>query len=411
MTPAARYQAAIEIYADIIARRAAADRALTSWFRNHRFAGSGDRRAVTEQVYAALRHRGELAWRMQRDEARLIVLAAGGESAEQLAALCTGSQYGPAPLSADEQAALAAPAPEPMPDWARANCPEWLWPHFTDRFGAAALAEVAALGGRAPLDLRVNSLKADRESVQAALAAEGIVAQDTPYAPAGLRLEAKARLDQNALFLDGCFEPQDEAAQLCAMAVDARPGMVVIDACAGAGGKTLALAAAMQNRGRLHALDRDRRRLDRLGARAARAGASCVQIDPVDAAGGLAESGDRVLLDVPCSGTGTWRRNPEARWHLTPEDLAAQAARQRDLLEWGAAMVKPGGRLVYATCSLLRAEDEAPVEAFLVAHPDFSRMAVSGLLPGVPGVDGDLLLTPARHGTDGFFTAVLSRAV
>jgi 16S rRNA (cytosine967-C5)-methyltransferase len=406
MTPGARLQAAIEIYGDILARRAAADRVLTAWFRNHRFAGSGDRRAITERVYAALRHRGELAWRLQDDSARLVVLAAGDEGAERIAALCDGGKYGPASLSEAEQAALAAPARDDAPDWARANCPEWLWPLFVARFGSDAPREVSALGRRAPLDLRVNTLKADRESVRHALAQDGITAEPTRLSPWGLRLEDKARLEKHALFLDGCFEPQDEAAQLCALLVDAQPGMIVVDACAGAGGKTLALAATMRNRGRLHAMDRDRRRLDRLAARAERAGATNVQIDLAEAAPSLAAQADRVLLDVPCSGTGTWRRNPEARWHLTPDDLATHTTRQRDLLAWGARMVKPGGRLVYATCSLLPAEDEARIDEFLQQDAGFRRLP-----PALPGLEEgpDMLLTPARHGTDGFFTAVLSR--
>ncbi len=407
MTPAARLQAAIELYGDIIDRRVAADRTITSWFRTRRFAGSGDRRAITELVYTALRRRGELAWSMEADTARLVVLRASGEPVERLVELCSGTGYAPAVLDAAEQAALATER-SGMSVWARVNCPEWLWPKFVARFGDTTADEIAALAGRAPLDLRVNTLKATRDAVLASFAADGIAAEATPLSPTGIRLEAKLRLDANVLFLDGQIEPQDEAAQLASLLVDARPGMTVVDACAGAGGKTLALAATMRNEGKLIALDRDRGRLARLKDRAARAGATLAMVDEFDAAAAaLAGKADRVLLDVPCSGTGTWRRNPEARWHLTPEDLDRHRERQADLLRRGAGMVASGGRLIYATCSVLPEEDEAVVDAFLAENQSFSRAEGLNLPPGVSGPD--LVLTPLRHGTDGFFTAVLQR--
>jgi 16S rRNA (cytosine967-C5)-methyltransferase len=412
MKPAARIQAAIEIYGEIVAKRAAADRTVAGWMRGHRFAGSGDRRAITALVYDALRRRGELAWRLGRDDSRLIVLAALGETAERLALLCDGSQYAPAPLSDGEWKALAAPEPSDMPDWARVNCPEWLWPHFTARFGDDAVAEVAALGGRAPLDLRVNTLKASRDDVLAAFAAAGVTATPAPHAPHGVRLTEHARLDKHPLFLDGKVEPQDEAAQLCAILVDAKPGMTVVDACAGAGGKTLALAAAMNDTGALHALDRDAKRLKRLEARAERAGVTIVHTNTFGAGlDAMAGKADRVLVDVLCSGTGTWRRNPEARWHLTPAMLAEHAQAQRAILAHAALAVAPGGRLVYATCSLLPAEDEDVVKDFLSAQPDFAAVdCAAPPLPAGLAQGGNLLLTPHRHNTDGFFTAVLQRA-
>lgn len=404
MTPAARLAAAIELVGTILERRWAADRALSDWARSNRYAGSGDRRAINESVYAVLRQKAALDWSLDEPTPRLLVLKASGLPVEQIETLCTGLGHAPAPLTGEERAALIR-VPPPAPLWVQAACPEWLWPHFTARFGDDALAELVALQGRASFDLRVNTLKAKRDDVVAAL--DGV---PTPHAPTGVRLPAPLRLEQHELFTSGAIEPQDEAAQIASLLVDAKPGMTVVDFCAGAGGKTLALAAAMRNQGELLASDVETRRLNRLRPRAERAGATIVTVGAAAKPG----SADRVLLDVPCSGTGTWRRNPEARWHLRPTDLIEHGVRQAALLEEGAELVKPGGRLVYATCSLLRQEDEGAVEVFLSRHPEFTRADARQVWAEVLGeaapLDGpDLLLTPRRHGCDGFYTAILSR--
>ena len=410
MTPGARLQSAIDLLQAVDAGSAAADRIVAAWFRARRYAGAKDRAAISELVYGVLRRRAELTWRIERSGAaanpRLLVLAASAA-----VPLIADGPHGAAPLSADEKEVLdraAAIAVADVPDWVRANVPEWLVPALRSRFSAAFDAECAALNQRAPVDLRVNTLKSSRDAVLKTLSAAGIDAQPTLYAPHGIRLNERPRLDQ--LRLEGLVEPQDEAAQLAALLVDARPGMTVVDLCAGAGGKTLALAAAMENRGRILALDRGAARLARLGLRAGRAGVTIVQTQAADDSWFTMNAGiaDRVLIDAPCSGAGTWRRNPEARWRLNAESLVRHKDNQRALLRQGAALVRPGGRLVYATCSLLPEENEAPVEQFLEKDGNFALVPMRDLLK-VPAAEDHLMLTPHRHGTDGFFVAVLSR--
>jgi 16S rRNA (cytosine967-C5)-methyltransferase len=415
MTPAARLDMAIDLVADILDRRLAADRAVRSWFRARRYAGSGDRRAVTALVYDVLRRRGELAWRLGGAASpRLLTLAASGIEFEELDTLCSGLPRAPAPLDEAERDALqgrAQPA-EPMPPWAEHNYPAWLHDDFVARFGADLALEMAALSGRAEVDFRVNTLKQTRDWAQRQWADEGVRTAPTPFAPTGLRLAESARLEQHRFLTEGIVEPQDEAAQLASLLVDAQPGMTVIDLCAGGGGKALALAAAMGNRGRVLAFDANPWRIRPLAERAARAGAGIIK--QPRSRDGLAGTADRVLLDVPCSGSGAWRRNPEARWHLNEADLADHEKVQAALLDEGAALVKPGGRLVYATCSLLACEDEGAVDAFLARNPGFRRLDMAEIWRDVMGgtapfAGPDMFLTPHRHGTDGFFTSALLR--
>ncbi len=418
MIPAARLAAAIDLVDAIQSSGKAADRVLTGWFRARRYAGSKDRRAITELVYATLRERGALGFRLHTESpsARLLVMLASGIPLDQLSTMMTGEGFAPAPPDDAERASLAAalPTDAEMPGWARHNHPAWLEPLLRARFGDAYDAEMTGLSGRAPLDLRVNTLKADRETVLAKLAETGIAAAPTPLSPLGLRL-GHERLADHPLLREGWVEVQDDAAQIAAMLVQAGPGMRVVDYCAGAGGKTLALAAQMKNQGRLHAFDTDERRLGRMVARLDRAGITNVRTKRLSPAvlpelAELQGGADRVLLDVPCSGSGTWRRNPEARWRLTPETLAEFARVQAGLLVEAAPLVKPGGRLVYVTCSVLEQEDEAVLSAFLAAHPGFTALPLSTLWREAPAHQGPgLLLTPARQGCDGFFVAVLER--
>jgi 16S rRNA (cytosine967-C5)-methyltransferase len=286
----------------------------------------------------------------------------------------------------------------------RASFPAWLTPEIERQFGADAAAEMAALTAAAPTDLRANGLKATREDAAAALAAEGVATTPTPLSPLGLRLATRANLAGLRAFRDGLVEVQDEASQLVALMAGAAPGMAVLDLCAGAGGKTLALAAAMRNRGRLLACDTDARRLARLGPRLARSGAAIVETRALRGGENLGGF-DRVLVDAPCSGSGTWRRHPDAKWRLTPERLDTYRAAQAALLREGAARVKQGGRLVFATCSLLPSEGRGRIEAFLAEAGGTFRIvdALPALGPA------PYLLTPHRHGTDGFFAAVLER--
>jgi 16S rRNA (cytosine967-C5)-methyltransferase len=391
MTPAARVQAAIEILDLVIAAARSsgppADRIVADWFRTRRFAGSKDRRAVRELVYAAIRHCGEVP-----ESGRAAMLALAAEDAA-LAALFDGHGHGPAPIVAGEAVAAAGLAP----DW------------LVEALAASEIAgsEARALLDRAPLDLRVNTLKSARDGLVLPVVAELTVA------PHGLRLPHGTQVEQWDAWRNGEIEVQDTGSQLACLAVEARPGETVIDLCAGAGGKTLALAAAMDNRGTLIAADTDRGRLSRLPARAERAGAALIErvlLDPGKEPIALrpwAGRADAVLVDAPCSGTGTWRRNPEARWRLTRQQLQRHVATQARLLDLAADLVRPGGRLLYVVCSLLDAEGADQSAAFLARHPDWAVQDLP-LQAGRARGTG-LRLTPFHDGTDGFFIARLAR--
>ena len=385
MTPQARVQGAIELLdLIIIAARgngASADRIVAEWFKSRRYMGSGDRRAVRELVYAAVRVCGEIP---VTGRAAMLRLAKDDAA---LPPLFDGSNHAPPPIGSGEPVASAGTAPR------------WLEAKLAD--SGIAGADAAALLERAPLDIRINPLKG-------ALAPLPLPGEPTP-APNGLRFPAGTPVEQWDAYQNGQIEVQDAGSQLCCLAVAARPGETVIDLCAGAGGKTLALAAAMDNRGRLIATDTDRNRLSRLLPRAARGGAINVEtllLNPGredEVLGGLAGQADAVLIDAPCSGTGTWRRNPEARWRLSSAELARLTALQQRLLDLAAPLVRSGGRLIYVTCSLLDAEGADQAEGFLTRHPKW-RAALPALPAGTPRGAG-LRLSPARDRTDGFFIA------
>ncbi|HME24895.1 MAG TPA: RsmB/NOP family class I SAM-dependent RNA methyltransferase [Acetobacteraceae bacterium] len=406
MTPTGRIAAAIELLAAILDTASRpADAIASDYFRARRFIGSSDRRAVSEQVWRVLRTSRRLTWWLgDRPTPRALVAASlllGGGSYADVAQTFTGRRFAPAPLAPSEQAVLrrleGRTLDHPsMPDAVRLEVPDWLLARIDP-------AELRALLEPAPLDLRVNLLKTTRDEARAALGAEGLDAMPTPLSPWGLRLEGRRQVTTGPAFRAGLVEIQDEGSQLVAALVDARPGMRVADLCAGAGGKTLALAMTMQNRGQLVACDVSAARLDSAVRRLRRAGVHNVErhlLAPGDKwVKRRANSFDRVLVDAPCTGTGTWRRNPDARPRLTEADLAELLPKQAVILDQAAFLVRTGGRLVYATCSLLSEENEAQVTAFLARHPGFV-------------VAGDaLLLSPARHNTDGFFAAVLERHI
>ena len=433
MTPGARVAAAIELVEEIGAARAPADDVVGEWFRRHRFAGSKDRGAISELIFAVLRQRAQLDWWIEHAggivSARTRVLAALAIIEEwtprAIAAACDGDRFRPAPLSRDEQHLVEALAGRSlthpkMPEDTRLGIPGWLLPYFRAVFGDAVAEEVAGLNEAAPLDLRANLLKAEgRREAREALAEAGVKAQPTHFSPLGLRARERIPLATMRAFKEGLVEVQDEGSQVASLLADARPGMRVVDFCAGAGGKTLALAASMRNRGHLVACDVSERRLERAAQRLRRAGASIVQRRPLSSERDPwvkrhAKSFDRVFVDAPCTGTGTWRRNPDAKWRLKPTDLEELTALQREILDRAARLVKPGGRLVYVTCSLLRQEDEEQVTNFLHAHPDFFLVPIPSVWAEVIRkdcpVDAETLrLTPARNGTDGFFVAVMER--
>jgi len=383
---------AAEALSEILRGTQPADAVLQALFRERRKAGSKDRAQITALVYGVLRSYFPLRAALG-DAAGALELCAAQ-------ALAAGRALPPlTELDAEALArALAAARPEALSDAQRYNLPDWLWTRLARQYGATDAGALAqALNRPASVDLRVNTLKATREAAQQKLAAEGIGSAATPRSPLGLRLARRVALQATAAFREGWVEPQDEGSQLLAQFVEPRAGETVVDYCAGAGGKTLALGALMDNRGTLHALDISRTRLARLKPRAQRAGLSIVEShalresDPALAR--LAGSCDAVLVDAPCSATGTLRRNPELR--LQTPDLDALAATQRAILVQAAPLVKPGGgRLVYATCSVLREENEAVVEAFLAGHSDFAQAA-------------ELRLLPHRDGTDGFYAARL----
>jgi 16S rRNA (cytosine967-C5)-methyltransferase len=432
MTPGARIEAAIGLLRAIDAGGAPADDIVAEYFRRHRFAGVKDRAAISQHIYGVLRRRGAIDYWLARSELapdarhRLLAELALFEEWEprQIARACDGDQFRPLPLADSEQRfveALAGQAPYPreMPAEARGNYPAWLGPALERALGRDLPREMVAMQDEAGLDLRVNTLKTDRETVYAALSKAGIEVARTKLSPIGLRLFARVPLGQLDLFKNGAIEVQDEGSQLAALLADARPGMRVADFCAGAGGKTLALAAAMQNRGHLVAADIAAKRLERATQRLRRAGASIVQRQPLTSARDKwvkrhIAGFDRVFVDAPCTGTGTWRRNPDAKWRLKPKDVEELPALQAEILDSAQRLVKPGGRLIYATCSLLMEEDEDQVAKFLAAHADFTLLPVAEVWREAIGGDcparGDTLrLSPARHHTDGFFVAVMQR--
>ena len=409
MTPAARLQMVIEILDAAQHTGQPLDRFLKQWFAARRFAGSKDRRAIAETVFTIQRSRAQLGHRMGASGGRSLVIALVAGQGGNLDGLFSGG-YGPAPLTGEERERLAHDAAA-MPDWVRGEYPPWLEDDLRAAFGPALVAEMEALQARAPVDLRVNTLKAARPAVLAALQEQGFAATPTPWSPVGIRIPPGqgAGLAALPLFTEGAIEFQDEAAQIAALLADAQPGMAVLDLAAGAGGKALAMAAAMENRGTITAFDSDLRRLAPLAARVARAGASIVHVGQKPFDGALF---DRVFVDAPCSGTGTWRRQPELRWRLTPERLAELTRVQDGLLDEAARLTRPGGMILYATCSLLAAENHERIAAFLARQPGFlpANLAETGGLGAVPGLEQDFRASPARTGTDGFFAAGLVRA-
>jgi 16S rRNA (cytosine967-C5)-methyltransferase len=429
VTPAARIAAAIELLTEIAgAPTRPADAVANDFFRARRFIGSSDRRAVSERAWLVLRAYRRLTWWLARAELppypRLLVAASLLLENWTLVAVTqafSGGRFAPPELDRGEQAALrlleAHTLDHPaMPGPVRWEVPDWLLPQLEERFGPALPAEMAALAAQAPLDLRVNLLKATRQEARTALANEGLDAKPTTISPWGLRIEGRRQVTAGPAFQSGLVEIQDEGSQVIAALTGARPGMRVADWCAGAGGKTLALAMMMDNRGQLLACDVAAPRLEGAIRRLRRAGVHNVERHLIVAgdkwAKRRAKAFDRVLVDAPCSGTGTWRRNPDARQRFTPTDLAELLPKQVAILDQAASLVRSGGRLVYATCSLLFAENEAQVSAFLTRHSDFTLIPLAAAWPfsaAPPNVGDFLALTPARHGTDGFFAAVLER--
>ena len=424
MRDGGRLTAAIEILSEIETRHRPVRLALKAWGESARYAGSKDRAFISGLVLDALRRRRSLAWRMGDETPRAAVLAVlhllWGWPLERLTEAAGEAVHGHGALSAAEAAALAAPRPLAQASAAvRGDYPDWLEASLARAFGERRSAEMAALAERAPVDLRVNNLKTD--PARALKALTPIDAQPAGYLANALRIAAPAAADRSGAveaipqFSKGWFEIQDLGSQIAASLAGEVKAKQVLDLCAGGGGKTLALAAAMANTGQIYAYDRDARRLTDTIRRGDRAGVRNLQIrsplnpDPLkDLTGRM----DVVFLDAPCSGTGAWRRHPDTKWRLTPDTLARRQADQDQVLDDGAAFVKPGGRLIYVTCSVLPEEDEDRVAGFLARHPAFARTPATDQPDLVQFLtpDGDLRLTPLSAGTDGFYVAVLEKA-
>ncbi len=467
MTPAARLAAAASVLDSIAQGRQPAEAVLKTWGTENRYAGSKDRRAVADRVYRVLRARGRLVWAMGgREDGRALVIGSlsliDGLSLEEIEALHSGDAYGPKPLSKQERSRLTATDGE-LPGWVAAGLPEFVMEDFKSTYGDGWAEEARALMiPRAPIDLRVNAAKATVADVEAELREAGLEPQRTPWSAWGLRLSAEPPPNVQALeaFKDGRIEIQDEGSQVVCWLAGVKPGMTVVDYCAGGGGKTLGLAMQMrattgrqaaapeeakvwtptgwveapkgkaatvvQTDGKLVACDVVQKRLDNIKPRLQRAGVAAELLHLGPNGGGveaMVGQADVVLVDAPCTGSGTWRRRPEDAWRLTPEDVDRMHSLQTAIVARAAKLVKPGGRLVYVTCSMLTAENEMSVAAFEEDHPNFSPVAIADALDTADLTQAGreklaelaagghrLRLSPAAAGTDGFFAAIYEKA-
>lgn len=424
MTPSARLAAAIEILEVVFSGRQPAPEALREWGRGHRFAGSGDRAAIGNLVFDSLRKRAIAAFVMKDPSPRAVALYTGvhdwGQTPDELDAAFVNDAHAPAALNDAEKVALTA-SPADLPAWVAGNYPEWLHASLSRNFGEGVVLEGDALSQRAPVDVRVNTLKANRDKAGKALDQHHPV--ETNLSPIGLRFSPRQgakrapHIEGEFAYGKGWIEIQDEGSQIAALLATANKPTQVADICAGAGGKTLALSAALENKGQVHAYDANRHRLKAIWDRLRRAGCRNVQVHEPGGPGlaTLAGRMEAVLVDAPCSGSGTWRRRPDAKWRLTPENLEARISEQAEVLALGAPLVAPGGRLIYVTCSVLPEENDDQIEAFLNTDPGFRLIPAETVWQEAFGVEPPrgvaryARLTPHQHGTDGFFVAILER--
>ncbi len=422
-----RVQAAIEVLGDMEKRKRPVADTLRDWGNSHRFAGSGDRAAIGNIVYDCLRNRASTAFMMDSDKPRRLVLGTllrhWDYTAASLAEAFEGDKFAPDVLTDKEINTFTNQDLDTAPLHVQADIPEWCVSSFEANFNDDWLSEARAMTRRPPVDLRVNTLKAGREKVERALAKTG--AFPTHLASQGLRIPAQGgfyrqpNVQAEAGFQKGWFEIQDEGSQIVSELIYARPGEQVLDFCAGAGGKTLALSALMENKGQLHAYDSDKHRLKPIYERIKRAGTRNVQVHaPDDDISPLVGKMDRVVIDAPCTGTGTWRRRPDAKWRLSQENLEKRMQEQEEVLSEAAPFVRPGGFLVYITCSVLPEENESQVYAFCEDNPEFDLLSAGEVWQDLYGFDKRqpwssdmkcITLTPASTDTDGFFFAVLGR--
>lgn len=436
MTPGARIQASIDIIDQILSgwlseKRFPADKLLENYFKGHRYIGSKDRAYIGELVYWVLRHKAALEWWLertnQRHHGRSIVFAAlilrKEYNPQSILSVPKDSQFSPPPFTEEETAMINELVRHniehtDMPDHVRLNYPEWIDEKLRESFGNHFEVALYAMNEQASTDLRVNTLKTTREELVNELTKEGFECAATDLSPVGIRLAKRGPIFTSPTFKAGHFEVQDEGSQVVALLSDVQPGQRVIDFCAGAGGKTLAMAAAMKNKGRILAWDTSEKRLSQMAQRLRRAGVDNVQTHVLESENDSfikrhKETADRVLVDAPCSGSGTWRRNPDLKWRFTPKDLEEVIVVQQSILQSAARLVKPGGRLIYATCSILKSENEYQIDAFLKVNPNFRVVCAKKIWDKTSFTDGTevsfMWLTPHEDGVDGFFAAVLER--
>lgn len=437
MRDGGRIAAAIEVLEDVERTRRPVQDALKDWGLTHRFAGSKDRSAIGNLVFDVLRRKASLGAIMGSDSPRALALAAAvrlwGRSVASLDTLFAEDKFAPSPLTDDERKALSlGSVPADAPDWVKGDYPEWLAASLAHAFGDRVVEEGEALAGRADVDLRVNTLKSNREQVLAGLT--HLKAEICRWSPVGIRIPAvdgdlrPGHVSSDLAYKKGWFEVQDEGSQLAALIAASSGGRQVVDLCAGAGGKTLALSAALANHGQIYAYDSDKRRFGDILDRIDRSGSRNIQIrEPrrdQDVLADLAGKSDLVLVDAPCTGSGTWRRRPDAKWRLAPGALEIRLKEQAAVLDNAVRLVKASGRIVYITCSVLPEENEEQIAAFLARTPDFSLGDAAAAFATVTGTaapdlarlslegrEGSMLrLTPTLTGTDGFFVAILNRA-
>jgi 16S rRNA (cytosine967-C5)-methyltransferase len=424
-----RVQGAIEVLEDVLLQHTPATTALRDWGKAHRFAGSKDRSAIGAMVHDALRLKSSILWRMDTDDSRSLVIGllvfVWGDEVAFISEQFEQDGHSPEALSDAELILLEGKRDiASAPEWIQADIPEWIWPSFENNYGEHAIDEGRALTKRPPLDLRVNTLKKDRASAREALSEFNV--EETALSPIGLRitagpcLERLPNIQSEPSFLMGDVEIQDEGSQIVSLLTDAKPGEKVLDYCAGGGGKTLALAAMMENQGTVYAYDIDKRRLAPLYQRAMRAGAENIKIcqPPVKSLENLVGKMDRVLVDAPCTGSGTWRRKPDAKWRLSEDTLLVRMQEQKAVLSQAQAYVKPGGIIIYVTCSMFAEENEGQVYKFLDSNKDFELLSAGEVFEDLIGEgnfkpwseDGcTVTLTPASTHTDGFFFSVMQK--
>jgi 16S rRNA (cytosine967-C5)-methyltransferase len=432
MNPAARIKATLDLLDRALTAHIPMDAVAGDYFRFRKYIGSHDRADIAERYYRVMRHFGRLSWWVKKldiaGDARALMLLhlrlVYELSPEDINDLFDGSQYGPDPLADDERQMLndladATLEPDDMDAATRVECPAEQEERLRAVFGENFEAEMIGMQSGAPLDLRVNLLKCTAEQSINMLAKDNVAGDPTPFCPWGIRLREKTFLSNTKAFREGFVDIQDEGSQLIGLVCAAAPGQQVLDYCAGAGGKTLALAGTMANKGRIVAMDLEGARLEKARPRFRRAGVhDIIEVRPLSDEKHRKwfkrQKGtfDVTLVDAPCSGSGTWRRNPDMRWRNYGPDFAELLTTQAEILEKVANTVKPGGRLVYATCSLYREENEDQVEAFLAKHPEYKVLPLAAAWPAQTPVPGDgpyLRLTPDQHNTDGFFAAILQR--